>query len=76
MTPAPLRRLSRFLNRLLPPALALVGVLSLAAPGWAQCEVGGKAGSSLLFPYFEVDLSSDAGLTGLIAEEKPAFALE
>lgn len=67
MTPAPFRRLSRSVTQLLPATVALVGLLMMPAPGWAQCEVGGKAGSSLLFPYFEVDLSSDAGLTGLIS---------
>ena len=67
MTSAPLRRLSRSVTQLLPGAVALAGLLMMPTPGSAQCEVGGKAGSSLLFPFFEVDLSSDAGLTGLIS---------
>ena len=67
MTPAPFRRLSHLLNRMLPPAFALAGLLTAVAPGWAQCEVGGRAGSTVLFPYFEVNLSSDAGLTALIS---------
>lgn len=33
----------------------------------AKCSVGGGLGSTLLFPYFEVDLANPGGLTSLIA---------
>jgi len=41
----------------------------LASPGalLGQCEVGFRPGSTLLFPYFEVDLSNPNGITTLIS---------
>src|SRR5262249_54128950 len=51
--------------------------LPLAA-GAQLCEVGQRPGSTLLFPYFEVDLSRPDGLTTLIsvnsASETPTLA--
>lgn len=48
--------------------LVLLGLVSLLAlPASATCGVGNQPGSTLLFPYFEVDLTSDSGLTALIS---------
>jgi hypothetical protein len=64
---SPLRRCRRWIIA----AAALVS--SLAAQGLAVpaadagCEVGGGPGSTLLLPYFEVDLSDPGGLTTLFS---------
>jgi hypothetical protein len=48
-------------------ALWLVPALALAPSAFAACEVGFGAGSTLLFPYFEVDTADPAGLTTLLS---------
>ena len=47
----------------------LAATVLAAAPGvlLGQCEVGFRPGSTLLFPYFEVDLSNPNGVTTLIS---------
>ena len=53
---------------LLYTGLAVFGLLcSLSSPAVALCGVGNQPGSTLLFPYFEVDLASSSGLTALIS---------
>jgi hypothetical protein len=49
-------------------ALLLLLVGSTASPAFGQaCPIGHQPGSSLLFPYFEVDTSNPGGLTTLIS---------
>jgi hypothetical protein len=48
--------------------LSVLVLLTLAAPpAFAACEVGNRPGSTVLFPYFEVDLADPTGLTTLIS---------
>jgi hypothetical protein len=50
--------------------LLLTGVMSVhgfGAPASADCEVGSRPGSTVLYPFFEVDLDRPDGLTTLIS---------
>lgn len=62
------RRTTEALRRS-PAAILLMLALSGGLPdsAAAKCSVGGGLGSTLLFPYFEVDLANPGGLTSLIA---------
>src|SRR5262245_14117800 len=50
--------------------LALAGAMTAqgwSAPALADCEVGTRPGSTVLYPFFEVDLDRPDGLTTLIS---------
>jgi hypothetical protein len=61
---------SRFAS--IPAVLVVLSVLVVVAglaapPAQAVCEVGLSFGSTVLYPYFEVDLSNPSGLTTLLS---------
>lgn len=59
--------MKRYPVRAAAAAFAMLGALSARPEATAECEAGKRPGSTVLYPYFEVDLTRPDGLTTLIS---------